>query len=294
MTEEEPHIAVLFCDKPISPISEKYGDLGDLCGQLLSNSGGCKYPPVKYSVFSQIDNGIEDEKVLDKVYLDLLSKFDKKLIKGVFLSGSVEDAFAQDLWIQRLDEFLRNVVLQIPYFPVVGVCFGHQIICKNLGCKVDRNAGDVGWECGISTINLNPEIFSIKDSKVLDILKDEEIGVINDHLNLPEMHRDIVYGLPNSMDKLRLHQNSKFISIGSSSKCSIQGIITESGPLKVLTFQGHPEFSTEFTLDLLKYSVDNKRIDPHVYEKACYNTKILNNQGPLIGKLITKFIDSLN
>lgn len=285
------HIAVLFCDKPIQPFADQYGDLGQLCANLITSTGGCKYPAVKYSVFCKSDNETQDEAYLSSVYTDLLAKFEQKKIKGVFLSGSVEDAFATDLWIQKLDQFLRNVVFQIPNFPIVGVCFGHQIICKNLGCKVDRNSDEIGWECGISTINLNPEIFSVADNQFLDILKDKEIGVINDHLNLPEMHRDIVYGLPNNVDKL-CYQNSKFISIGSSSKCAIQGIITDSGSLKILTFQGHPEFSTEFMLDLLKFSVEKGSFDRNVYEKACYNTKILNNQGGLIGKLIVEFINS--
>lgn len=294
MSEEtEPHIAVFFCDKPIPPISDKYGDLGDLCSNLITNSGGCKYPPVKYTVYCDSGNEVEDEKYLDQLYLQLVGLLDKKKIKGVFLSGSIEDAFEQDLWIKKLDEFLRNVIFQIPNFPIVGVCFGHQIISKNLGCRVGRSSPEIGWECGISTISLNPEIFSSGDKGFLDLLKDQDCGAVYDHLNLPEMHRDIVYGLPTNIDKLS-YQNSKFVSIGSSSKCSIQGLITESGSLKVLTFQGHPEFSTEYILELLEYCVEHKTIENHVFEKASYNTKILNNQGALVGKLICRFINSLN
>ncbi|EGV62097.1 hypothetical protein PSN45_000808 [Yamadazyma tenuis] len=288
----EPHIAVLLCNRRDSRLVDKYGDLGDLCCQLVQNSGVSKFPGKKYTVYRESDDPNEDSIELSRVYLELVERIEKKLVKGIIISGSVSDSFDTKLWIQRLDEFLRTVVFSIPNFPLVGICFGHQIICKNLGCKVDRNLPEVGWECGINTISLNPEIFSIENNGFLDILKDKEIGVINDHLNLPEIHRDIVYGLPAAQNSYI--KGTNFVSIGSSPKCSIQGVVTASGPLRVLTFQGHPEFSTEFTLELLKDMYEKGTIEKPVFEKSCYNTQILNNQGHLIAKLICNFINSYN
>lgn len=282
---QEDHIAVLMCDSPIGGLSDKFGDLGDLCCQLVENLGISKFKAKKYVVYAD-DSG---DASLSQTYMKLISLLEKKIIKGLILSGSRSDSFDTKPWILRLDEFLRSVVFLMNDFPIVGLCFGHQIISKNLGCKVDRNLPELGWECGITTINLNPEIFSIENNQFLTILKEETPGVVNDHLNLPEMHRDIVYGIPGTN-----YKNCKFLSIGSSPKCSIQGLVTGAGPIKILTFQGHPEFTTEFTLELLKNAFESGRIDKQVYEKSCYNTKILNNQGPLIAKIICQFINSFN
>lgn len=283
-----PHIAVFNCDRVDRDLADKYGDLGDLCCQLVANTGTSKYPTIKYNVLVELGDETQELGVLNLLYLDIIEKLEKNIIKGIILSGSASDSFdTSKLWINKLDEFLRNAVFQLTDFPLVGICFGHQIICKNLGCKVDRSPSEIGWECGLSTISLNPEIFSIENGKYMNLLKDQD-GAINEHLNLPEIHRDTVYNIPSTSFK-----GSHFISIGSSAKCSIQGIVTASGPIKVLTFQGHPEFTTEFVLDLLESMHNKGTIDTPIYEKATYNSKILNNQGPLISKLICEFINSL-
>lgn len=36
---------------------------------------------------------------------------------------------------------------------VIGVCFGHQIVGRALGCVVDRN--EKGWEISITNVSLN-------------------------------------------------------------------------------------------------------------------------------------------
>ncbi|CAH6721002.1 putative glutamine amidotransferase [[Candida] jaroonii] len=285
------HIAVLHCDKPIDIIYDKHGDLGDLCCKLLDDTGTIKFPNVKYDVFIPGES-VEIETELSKIYVDLLTKIESKEIVGIFLSGSREDSFAEDLWIKKLDDFLKKV-FQLEDFPISGVCFGHQIICKNLGFKVGRNPE--GWEIGTTTINLNTEIFSIGKLQWIKFLKDE-LKVENhltEHLNLAEIHADVVFGLNSSSSSISNATSSKFISIGSTSKCSIQGIITESGPIKVLTFQGHPEFSKEVTLDMLNNVKNLGFLDANAFEKSCYNTNILNNQGPTIGKFIAEFFNTL-
>lgn len=286
------HVAVLVCDTPISGITEKFGDFGDNIIDLLLNAGNCQYPIVKYQVAFDASEQASYLEDLKKVYERLTNQIIGGFVQGIILSGSRSDSFAQDIpWIDKLNEFVKYA-FALESLPIVGICFGHQIIAKNLGCKVGRNSSENGWECGTTTISLNTDIMAIKNSPFLNVLKTDDSGTVIDHLNVVEFHQDIVYGLPppGVLEK----KKTNVLSIGSSNKCSIQGLITESGPLKILTFQGHPEFTTEEAKGFLKTSFEKGLLDKKLFEKCNYNTSILNNQGSLLGKVIGNFITSFN
>ncbi|CAI5757858.1 unnamed protein product [Candida verbasci] len=275
MTEDKetiPHIAILVLDDEIPNITSKYGDFGDNTINFLSKASNQLPPTVKYQLKS------ENSEFLNGQYSKLNLNLQNNYIIGFILTGSRSDSFRSDIeWINRLNNFITEQLVP-SNLPSIGLCFGHQILCKNLGCKIDRN--DKGWELGTATINLNTEIFKISNSPFLELKLDNE-ELLN-HLNLIEFHRDIVYGLPNA-----LTDDDKYLNIGSTSNCAIQGIIGGN----ILTFQGHPEFETDYSLDLLKSKFDAGVIELKEYEKAKYHTETLNNQGVLIGKVILKFIE---
>ncbi|KAI5969387.1 hypothetical protein CANMA_001454 [Candida margitis] len=286
MSIQEPHIAVLVLDTPIPGVTAKYGDFGDNAIDLIKNTGTASSTFVKYQL------NAENPEQLDKVYEELLSAVHRHLIEGYVLTGSRSDAFSSLPWLVRLKTFLKNTILKLDK-PVVGLCFGHQVIASVLGCKIDRS--NEGWEVGTTTISINDAIYKLENSPFTELNQKENIdesgqdfdaAVLFDRLNLIESHRDVVYGgLP-----------ADFINFGSTSKCSIQGMVSvDNGDgnkrnCKIITFQGHPEFTTDLALDLLKYKFDAGLLSENEYEKAKYHTSTLNNQGDLIGKVINKFL----
>jgi GMP synthase-like glutamine amidotransferase len=60
------------------------------------------------------------------------------------------NAFDDDPWILQLIEFVK--VAYNAGKPLVGICFGHQIIARALGGKVTRSTR--GWEVAVDKIDL--------------------------------------------------------------------------------------------------------------------------------------------
>ena len=67
---------------------------------------------------------------------------------GVIVTGSVSAAYRQEPWMTRLTSFLGN--LNPEETPVLGVCFGAQILAHARGGRVIQNPQ--GWEIGGVTI----------------------------------------------------------------------------------------------------------------------------------------------
>lgn len=287
------HVAVLVLDTPIAGVAEDFGDFGDNVRDLLKDS---VIPVVKYQIAIPLENGAardSDVAMMEKNFAQVESHLQSGVIKAIVLTGSRSDAFESgNIWLDRLNEFIQSHLFTRPNFPVVGLCFGHQVLAKNLGCKVNRSPPETGWEIGTTTIALNKSIMSIEKSPFKKPLTLED-GKVLEHINLVEFHRDIVYGLPpTSTASHGLIAETSFQNFGSTNKCSIQGLVTESGPIKILTFQGHPEFITSESLKMLEIKFEQKLIDKATFERLTYNTKNLINQGPIIAKVINNFIES--
>lgn len=259
------HIAILVCDLPVKGLTEHYGDYGDCCEKLLRR-GGVSLPIIKY----QIAHASDEHFVQVADTFQYLSKGLKSgNIKAVMLTGSQTDSFATDVfWVHLLDDFIQNCLFKIKLLPILGICFGMQILSKNLGCKVNRNP--VGWEIGTTKIDLNPSILGKFPFKDFD----------HTSMYLSEFHQDMVFDLPSHVSRL-----------GSSSKCQNQGIVS-TGDLNLLALQGHPEFSTEFSLAFIEKKLQLGLINERQYEDAIASTRKHPNMGYEFAKVIVNFIEN--
>lgn len=88
-------------------------------------------------------------------------------LDGLVLTGSKYSAYDTDEWILKLKRFV-STTFSTSNCPIIGICFGHQIIAEALGGKVVLNP--VGWEVGWTPISLNArgkEIFKTQKSELV-------------------------------------------------------------------------------------------------------------------------------
>ncbi len=74
-------------------------------------------------------------------------------LKGVVVTGSHAMVTERETWSERLGEWLVDVVAS--GIPVLGICFGHQLLAHVLGGEVGYHPG--GPEAGTVTVRTYPE-----------------------------------------------------------------------------------------------------------------------------------------
>ncbi|AKS45575.1 GMP synthase (glutamine-hydrolysing) [Octadecabacter temperatus] len=112
------------------------GDYSNLFERLLANQG---------FTFETFD-------VVDDVFPDAPERCD-----GWLITGSKHGAYEDHPWIAPLETLIRDIYAQ--EVPLVGVCFGHQIIAQALGGKVEKFKD--GWAVGRQTYDWDGETVSL-------------------------------------------------------------------------------------------------------------------------------------
>lgn len=122
-------------------------------------------------------------------------------------------------WISQLEEFVR--LLHHRQKKVIGICFGHQLIAKALGGKVIKSPK--GWGVGIN----QSQMFQQKSW----------MHPFQNQFNLIISHQDQVVELPKDAEVLAGNDFCPYymLQIGNN----------------LLTIQGHPEFTKEYSRDLM-------------------------------------------
>lgn len=222
-------IALLECDTPLAGTRSRYGGYGGVFTSLLTAAASeLKLP----SSPDTSDHGLSlstYEVVTAQEYPDLSS------IDGILISGSKHNSFDNDPWIVKLVDFVKTCFENKKR--VIGVCFGHQIVGRALGVKVARS--DKGWEASVTAIDLTKrgqEIFG------------------RPSIALHQMHKDIVYDYPEGVEELAY-----------TDKCAVQGMYVKG---KLITVQGHPEFTGEIVRELLVARHDAGVFDDAIFEDA--------------------------
>lgn len=89
------------------------------------------------------------------------------------------------------------------------------------------------------------------------------------------MHRDIVYDYPSTVEKL-----------GSSQACDVQGMYIKD---KLLTVQGHPEFTGEIVAELLESRHDKGIFDDAMFDEGMGRVQ-MQHDGVAVGVAFLRFL----
>ncbi|EXK31145.1 hypothetical protein FOXG_03473 [Fusarium oxysporum f. sp. lycopersici 4287] len=258
-------IAVLECDTPFPSVNEKRGSYGDIFRDLLTK-------------------GLKNEALGDKgkdVSLDL-SKWDVVTaqeypniedVDGFLLTGSKHTSFADDPWILKLVEFVKKVYTTTEK-PIVGICFGHQIIGRALGAKVAVSPG--GWEVCVDRINLNEtgqKLLGV--SSLVSTTNPFHEASLTKEQGLHQMHRDAVLEVPEGL-----------VSLGSSSRCEVQGLYK---PGRIISFQAHPEFDDFIMQEIMEARYAQQIFSKEMYEEGITRARA-HHDGLLVAAKIWEFL----
>ncbi|KAK3318172.1 class I glutamine amidotransferase-like protein [Apodospora peruviana] len=179
-------------------------------------------------------------------------------IDAILITGSRHNAFGDDDWITTLVEYTRKCLSCSPPVRVVGVCFGHQIVGRALGALVDRS--DKGWEVSVTEMRTS--------QKGVEIFGKET-------LKLQQMHRDQVFSLPAGAELL-----------AETDICANQGFLI---PGKVITVQGHPEFTSYIMNELLESRKAQGLFTPEIFESGM-ERNVDDQDGLVVARGFVKFL----
>jgi GMP synthase (glutamine-hydrolysing) len=171
-------------------MKDSLGDYGEMFTKLL---GGHDFD---FRIWSVVDGDFPDSAVD---------------AEGWLITGSKFGAYEDHDWIPPLEDLIRAI--RETGRPLVGICFGHQIIAQALGGRVEKFAG--GWSVGRTDYTVNGQAMALN-----------------------AWHQDQVTALPEGAQV-----------VGSSDFCANAALLYDD---QIWTIQPHPEFGSDFIDGLIR------------------------------------------
>jgi GMP synthase-like glutamine amidotransferase len=146
---------------------------------------------------------------------------DPQRIEGIVITGSPAGVYEDHDWLPPLREFIRRAYAAKT--PMLGICFGHQIMADALGGDVRKS--EKGWGLGRHTYRVKGRPGFMLDAP--------------ETLSVACSHQDQVIAPPSEAEVLL-----------ASDFTPNAGLFYKSG--KALSFQPHPEFLDDYALALVE------------------------------------------
>lgn len=259
-------ICFLLCDKTDPKFVDCYGDFTNLFTvlytKLLLRFSGERWTSFLPDVMKSFR--LQPFKVYEKKFPDLatIDQYD-----SIIVSGSNSGVNDGDEWIKELGGLLHTIATQHPKIKLIGICFGHQIICHSVfGSQVVKNPK---WEIGPYQVELNElgkKVFRNKE-----------------HLNIEMFHHDAVFTKSqlayfDSIIKAAPYDTTvpwnEYKIWGSTPRTPNQGTISLSkdaprdrlnvDDIHIFTSQGHPEMTSgmiSLLVDIFESTLGSEAVD---------------------------------
>lgn len=183
------------------PIRADFADYPDMFRQLIS----AEAPDLAFETVSVI----KGDALPEAASLD-----------AILITGSPAGVYDDEPWIAPLMQFIRDAAAA--GIPMVGICFGHQVMAEALGGKVEKS--DKGWGIGRHTYDVRT-------------CPDWMNGDCPDRISVPVSHQDQVVALPPGARVLARSDFAPYAAL-------------DYGRTPAISFQCHPEFNADYSAAL--------------------------------------------
>jgi GMP synthase-like glutamine amidotransferase len=266
-------LLVLETDEPHPETKDERGSFGKIFHNLFAEAGCNHDPPL--GVETDMHFVVDDPKHGHHGHVPNANDVGSD-VAGILITGSMYDAHGDNPWIINLLNFLRELWISRPGFKFAGVCFGHQLLNRLLGGKVDQHPGE-RWELSHTSMDLTPvgqKLFRTSDKK----------------LSLHQMHQDHVTELPSAeRSNGLLKDNVKVHVWASSPHTEVQGVYIRD---RVFTSQGHLGFDEKMVhrqIELRKQSGSINEDDAEEVTEAQEKAH-LKHDGVVVAAAILRFL----
>lgn len=190
-------IGLLETGEPPGDLLDKYGSYASMFEALLG-------PEHSYRVYDVQNGQLPADPAENDAYV---------------ITGSSAGVYDPLPWIEPLKAFLRQAKGEAP---MVGVCFGHQIMAEAFGGRVEKS--DRGWGVGLQAYEVSERAPWMDDAR---------------HVAVPGSHQDQVVQLPAGA---RVLAGSAFTPYG----------VLAYDDARAISMQFHPEFSPAYATALIE------------------------------------------
>lgn len=222
-----------------------------LNAELIAAHGD--YPSMFRTLFAQADVASERLLTIDAL-ADSLPE--PAFADAYLVTGSVFSVYDERPWIPRLEDFLRRAIDQRR--PVIGICFGHQLLAQALGGQV--GAAEQGWQVGVQQYQVTEQRPWMQPP-------------LKRYRTLAS-HQDQVLSLP-----------SGAVLLARGADCPVAAFEV---PPFVLAIQGHPEFGKRYAAARLSHR--RALLGPACYE-AALATLTEQTDSAVLAQWLCNFID---
>lgn len=164
-----------------------------------------------------------------------------------------------DVWVQR------------PDMRFSGVCFGHQVLCRTFGSKVDSTPGSE-WELSHTEIKLSE-------------LGKKLFRTEKPSIHLHQMHQDHVVNAPSHKTTDLLREDQIVHVWGSSETTKVQGIYLQD---RLFTTQGHLGFDEKMVKRQIDMRIESGGIKDEDNPDAAKELAHMEHDGEVVAGAILR------